>query len=444
MIKFLKKLYIHHNFFIWLLLVAGIFIVSFFVDFLYQIANILLLILVFLFLLDILFLFISKENIEGKRILPEKFSNSDENLISIKIKNNFPFLVNIDCIDEIPFQFQNRNFLLQFKIPSKEIAQKDYFLRPTERGVYNFGRLNIFVSTPLKLATRRFIFDENAEIAVYPSFIQMKKYEMMAFSKHLFEMGIKKIRRLGHTMEFEHIRSYVLGDDIRSINWKASSKTASLMVNQYQDEKSQPVYTIIDKGRSMQMPFNGLSLLDYSINTSLALSNIIIKKQDKAGVFLFSKKVEDRVLADRKQTQMQSIMQVLYSAQTNFLESDFSRLYADINQNIKQRSLIMLYTNFETKDSLFRQLPYLKAIAKRHLLVVIFFKNTELNNLIYKKSLSVKDVYDKVIAEKFSFEKRLIVQELSKHGILSILAKPEELSLKSINMYLELKSRGRI
>ena len=245
-------------------------------------------------------------------------------------------------------------------------------------------------------------------------------------------------------MEFDHIRDYVQGDDMRTINWKASSKRSQLMVNQYQDEKSQNVYTLIDKGRSMQMPFEGLSLLDYAINTSLALTNIIIKKQDKAGIFTFSQKVEDRVIADRKSNQMQRIMEVLYNIQTNFLETDFSRLYTDINNNLKQRSLLLLYTNFETKNSLHRQLPYLKAIAKKHLLVVIFFQNTELDRMIHKTSQDIKEVYDKVIAEKFSFEKRLIAQELNRHGIQCILSTPQNLTLQSINKYLELKARAMI
>ena len=81
----------------------------------------------------------------------------------------------------------------------------------------------------------------------------------------------------------------------------------------------------------------------------------------------------------------------------------------------------MLYTNFETLDGLHRQMPYLKGIAKNHLLVVVFFNNTELEELIHNKANTVQEIYDKVIAEKFAFEKRLIVNELRKYGIYFIL-----------------------
>lgn len=139
---------------------------------------------------------------------------------------------------------------------------------------------------------------------------------------------------------------------------------------------------------------------------------------------------------------MQKILESLYNIKTDFFESDFSRLYVDIKKNVNQRSLLLLYTNFETLDSLHRQLPYLKGIAKSHLLVVVFFNNTELNHLINKKADNIQEVYDKVIAEKFAFEKRLIVNELKKYGIYSVLTQPENLTLDTINKYLEIKARG--
>jgi uncharacterized protein (DUF58 family) len=150
----------------------------------------------------------------------------------------------------------------------------EYPLRPVSRGVYAFGCTNVFLRSELKLIERRLRFGKKEEVAVYPSIIQMRKYELRAMRQIANEAGIKKMRRIGHSYEFEQIKNYVQGDDFRSINWKASGRRASLMVNQYEDEKSQQVYCIIDKSRAMRMPFEGLSLMDYAINTSLAISNI--------------------------------------------------------------------------------------------------------------------------------------------------------------------------
>lgn len=440
--KFIKSLYLNNFFFYVLIGIIGLFVCAFIFPNMYNAVWLLVLGLITFLGLDILLLYLVRTGLEAERITPEKLSNGDLNPIKINLKNHYTFPVLVKIIDEIPFQFQVRDFKIVKTIKAATQKEIGYDLRPTERGEYHFGSLNIYVSSPLRLISRRFTFDKDQMVPTYPSYIQLRKYDLIAFSNNLFQYGIKKIRRIGHTMEFEQIKEYVQGDDLRTLNWKATAKRNSLMVNQFQDEKSQSVYMAIDKGRVMQMPFDGLSLLDYSINSALVLSNVILKKQDKAGLFSFSKKVENRVFAERRGSQMQKILETLYNVKTDFFESDYSRLYVDIKKNINQRSLVILYTNFETMDGLNRQLPYLKGIAKSHLLVVLFFSNTELNGIINKKTTTIQEVYDKVIAEKFMFEKRLIVNELKKYGIHSVLTQPENLTLDAINKYLEIKSRG--
>lgn len=440
--KFIKSLYLNNLLFYVLLGIIGLFVCAFFFPNLYNAAWLIVLILSTFLVLDILILYVAGTGIEASRETPEKLSNGDLNPITILIKNHYTFPVSINIIDEIPFQFQVRDFKITRNIKASAQDKIGYDLRPTERGEYYFGNVNVYVSSPLKLISRRFTFDKDKMVPTYPSYIQLRKYDLLAFSNNLFQYGIKKIRRIGHTMEFEQIKEYVQGDDLRTLNWKATAKKNALMVNQFQDEKSQSVYMAIDKGRVMQMPFNGLSLLDYAINSTLVLANVILKKQDKAGIFAFSKKVENRVFAEKRGSQMQKILETLYNVKTDFFESDYSRLYVDIKKNINQRSLIILYTNFETMDGLNRQMPYLKGIAKSHLLIVVFFQNTELNEIINKKTDTIQEVYDKVIAEKFMFEKRLIANELKKYGIHSVLTQPENLTLDAINKYLEIKSRG--
>ena len=442
MIHFFKQLYLNNILFYALIGIIFLFILAYLFPMLYNAVWYILFLFIAFVGIDVLLLFATGKKVVGNRNMAEKLSNGDENEIKIALHNQYTFPVHLTIIDEIPFQFQQRNFEIKRKIKTQEKEDYNYYLKPNERGEYFFGNLNIYVASPLRLVSRRFTYNKNHMVPTYPSYMQLRKYDLMAFSNNLFQYGLKKIRRIGHTMEFEQIKEYIQGDDLRTINWKATAKKSQLMVNQFQDEKSQNVYMVIDKGRVMKMPFNGLSLLDYAINATLVLSNVILKKQDKAGMFTFSKKVENRVVAEKRQSQMQQIMESLYNIKTDYFESDFSRLYVDIKKHINQRSLIMLYTNFETLDGLHRQMPYLKGIAKNHLLVVVFFNNTELEELIHNKANTVQEIYDKVIAEKFAFEKRLIVNELIKYGIYSVLTKPDQLTLDTINKYLEIKARG--
>lgn len=441
MIKFLRTLYVNQRTFLAIFLLAIGFLFSFWIPTLYPWVWVASILLLLLFLFDLIALFKTK-GIEAQRSLPEKFSNSDENPVMLTITNKYSFAIHVEIIDEIPIQFQKRDFLRKVSIPAKESVQIEYFLRPVERGEYFFGNLNIYASSGFRLVKRRSTFQKEQMVKVYPSFIQMKKYDFLAIDNRISQIGLKKIRRIGHTMEFEQIKDYVPGDDVRTINWKASAKQGNLMTNQFQDERSQPVYSIIDLSRNMKMPFNNLKLLDYAINSALAFSNIAIKKKDKVGLLTFSNKLGSLIPAASKPSHLITLLESLYNINTAFLDSDFGTLYAHLKRKITQRSLLMLYTNFEHISSLERQLPYLVGISKKHLLVVIIFENTELNSLIDLPAETLPEVVDQTIAEEFSYQKRLMVKELQKYGIQTILTKPEDLSVKTINKYLEIKARG--
>ncbi|SEW39208.1 Uncharacterized conserved protein, DUF58 family, contains vWF domain [Chryseobacterium wanjuense] len=438
----MKNLYINTRFFFALIGVGVLYVFAFFFSFLMWVAHGVLLLCFLAAMVDYLFVFNQKNGILAQRILPEKLSNGDENPVKIDVKNNYGFRINTKIIDEIPFQFQKRDFLIEKQIEPGKNTFFQYILEPKERGEYHFGNLNIYVSSPLGFVSKRFTFQKDANLPSYPSFIHLRKYELMALQSEFLLGGIKKIRKLGHTMEFEQIKDYVPGDDIRTINWKATSKANRLMVNQFQDEKSQRIFMLIDTGRTMKMPFKGLSLLDYSINATMALSHIILKKGDRAGMMTFSKKTENKIAAENKSGQLRKISEALYNIKTDFFESDFNRLYQDVKYSLNQRSLILLFTNFETLDGLNRQLKYLRGIAKNHLLVVVFFKNAELQTLIHKKPENMQEIYDEIIAEKFEFEKKLIIQELRKYGIYTVYTLPENLNIDVINKYLEIKARG--
>ncbi|TYC17832.1 DUF58 domain-containing protein [Bizionia gelidisalsuginis] len=440
--KFIKSLYLHKAFFVYMASASAGFLLSFWIPFLYPIAWILVLTISILFTVDLFILYRYTNAIKAARLLPDKFSNSDINLVPITITSSYPFTTELDVIDELPVQFQKRDFSYKASVYSNQTLDFNYDVRPVERGEYYFGHLNVYVSSRLKIVKRKYQFQNEQMVAVYPSFVQMQKYDFLAISNQLTEFGLKKIRRIGNTSEFEQIKDYVQGDDFRTVNWKATAKRGQLMVNQYQDEKSQPIYSIIDTGRVMKMPFNGLKLLDYAINSTLAFSNVALKKHDKVGMLTFSKTIESFLPASQKPTYLNVILQRLYNINTQYYDSDYGLLYAQLKRKVTHRSLVILYTNFEHISALKRQLPYLQAISKKHLLVVVLFENTELDTIISEHAEDLQAIYHKTIAEKFSYEKKLMVKELKKYGIQSVLTAPEKLTINTINKYLEIKARG--
>lgn len=438
----IKSAYLTNTFFWWMAAVVTVFFVSYWFSFLFEVAQFLLIIFALTVFFDLFFLYRKGQTLQAKRVVPERLSNGDENPISIYLKSLYSFKIDCEAIDELPVQFQKRDFLYTVKLDALGENEINYFVKPVDRGEYVFGNLNVFVVGYFKLAKRKFVFGHAQMAACYPSFVQLRKYEFLAVSKQPQFYGLKKIRRIGHTMEFEQIKDYVVGDDFRTINWKATAKTSRYMVNQYQDETSQPIYSVIDVGRVMKMPFEGLKLLDYAINATLAFSKVAILKKDKAGLMTFSKSVDNILPASGRAVHMQSIMERLYNIETQFSDSDFGALHTALKYQLNQRSLVILYTNFEHLSALNRQLPYLKAIARKHLLVVVFFENTELHQLAEKPSKNLWDVYEKTIAEKFESDKKLMAATLQKHNIQTILTPPKNLTVNTINKYLEIKAKG--
>ena len=442
MIKFYHSLFLNTKFFYLLGGIAFLFIIGFFAPVFFTIAQVLLFVLLGLLLSEISILYKTKNGIELIRTLPERLSNGDENKITLQFKNKYSFDSLVKAIEELPYQFQKRDFYFYESFQKNEEKTLYYNITPKERGVYLFGCVNVFASSKLNLASKKYVLAEEKELKCYPSFLRLQEFSVNTANTSSLSYGSKKVRKIGNSLEFEQIKEYVSGDDIRTLNWKATAKRSQLMVNQYVEEKSQSVYCIIDKGRAMQMTFEGLTLLDYAVNATLAISNIVLKKHDKAGILSFSKNVEDWVVAERRNSQMTLISEALHNIKTDFSESDFGILYGSIKRKITHRSLLIVFSNFETIDGMQRQLPYLRALAKNHLVLVVFFKNTELEKLIYKEVKNTQEVYDTIIAEKFMFEKKRIVNELRKYGIHSLLTKPKELTGKTIDSYLNLKSRG--
>lgn len=392
--------------------------------------------------IDITRLFRVRDGIEASRSTLEKWSNGDENPVTVDVRSTYSFPVEARVLDELPVQLQERELDLHDRIAAGGSHAFTYLVRPVTRGVYVYGAINVLVRTRIGLAERRFRQEQGREIAVYPSYIHLRKYELMALADRASMSGVKKVRRSAQRAEFERIRDYVAGDDRRTVNWKATARRSKLMVNQYQDEKAQQIVSLIDTGRTMKMPFEGLSLLDRAINATLVLSDIALKKDDKVGVITYSNAVHQVLKPGRDTGWMQRVLELLYTLRPDHAETDIEALFVRAKRAISQRSLLVVYTNFESLSAMRRQLPYLQLLARAHLVAVVLFRNTELDHVIQRPDRDTMDVYVKTITAKFIHEKGSIAKELERHGIIAILTRPEDLSASVLNKYLDIKARS--
>lgn len=417
---------------------------SFLQPWLMLVGKTLLVVTILVTIVDVMLIYLPKQPITVKREFQERMNLGDENKVVVTVINQTIQALNTSIYEGYPTLMQQRSKSWAVLLLPRKSKTFEYTFTPKERGKYEFNDVVIFVRSPLFLAQRRITIPLTQEVEVYPSILQMKQYELKVFHQQTQSQGIKKVRRIGNTSEFEQIKNYIQGDDVRTINWKATSRKNELMVNQYQEERSQPVYCIIDKSRPMQLAFNDMTMLDYAINTSLVFTNIALRKGDRAGLITFSDKIGSLLPADKTTGQLRRILESLYNQRTLFKEGNFELLYQTVRRQVKTRSLLMLFTNFESEFAMRRALPMLQKLNKRHVLVVIFFKNNELEEWANQSVNSMKDIIQATVAEKMTSVKWSIARELRQHGIQTILSRPEDLSINSINKYLELKAKGGI
>tara|TARA_B110000879_G_scaffold94969_1_gene129812 strand:+ start:963 stop:2294 length:1332 start_codon:yes stop_codon:yes gene_type:complete len=443
-LKVIKNIHLTRWFFALFSGVIILYIVAYSVPVMEFIANVVLASLIGLTAIDALLVFTSVNPIVVTRDVNARLNLGDDNKVILTVRNTTPQPINFSLIEGYPVEMQDRKTVLKGTLLPEKEKVFEYQYDASQRGKFEFGDVFIIIRSMFFMASRGVTIPLKQDVHVYPSVLQMKKYELLVFQQQKTSSGIKKIRRLGNNSEFEQIKNYVQGDDLKSINWKATSRRNELMVNQYQEEKSQSIYCIIDKSRNMQMDFDGLSLLDYSINSSLVFSNIALRKGDKAGLITYSDKIGTLLAAEKSAGQMRRIHESLYNQKTQFKESNFEILYQSIRQTIRSRSLLVLFTNFETEFSMRRAIPMLRRLNQKHVLVVIFFQNSELQEIAYQPSKNIKEVYTSVVAERMISLKSKIARELRQNGIQTVLTIPSELSVNTINKYLELKAKGSI
>ncbi|MFB6257222.1 MAG: DUF58 domain-containing protein [Flavobacteriales bacterium] len=439
-----KAIYFRANFFIMLGTIVLLFVLGFFYAIFQRIAQGASIVFSLLVLGELFLLFNRDPGVKGERETADEWSNGDENPVRIRVTNRYPMSIKGEVIDEAPPQTQLRDLRSSMEWGPGATRIMEYHVIPRERGRYRYGKLNVFVRLLAGTVARRHRFPMEKDIQVLPAFKRMRSFEFLAVSDRLTEMGVRPIRRLGESTEFERIRPYVQGDDRRAVNWKASARKDELMVNEYREERSQEVFSLIDTGRVMEMPFEGMTLLDHAINASLVLSNIAMVKKDRPGLLTFSYRPHRFIQASSDPIQMRRIMENLHDLDPDYLETDMERLYLTVRKRVPQRSLLLLFTNISSMSGLERMAPPLRMLARSHTVLVVLFRNTELEDLFTQDPEDARAVHDRAVAEDLIMEKERIAKELERYGILVLSTRPEKLTVNVINKYLELKAKRRV
>lgn len=437
---FLKKL-----FFIILFAIAAVSAFGVKFDALYGIAIVLLCLFVVASLADIVLLLLLR--IDGGREIVSKLDLGEENIFSVSFKITRGWLKSAYLIDELPSEFRRTESNLPFNRQSSIFSSR-YSVMPSCRGHFLLGRSLVYASC-LGLFERRIILQpEGQEVDIYPAYSRLREKDEQVRSRQNLTTGNHKRQLPANKTEFRDIREYVTGDDIRTINWKASARTGHVMVNEYEDERSQHVINVIDCGTAMQRTFNSLSLQDHAINASLLVSYSALEKEsDCVGICSYGPKGISFLPPRAGKPQFNSIMQQLYALDTEYGESDIEQLCLVIDRNVKRRSLIFLYTEIPTISVLERQLQFFKRISTRNCLVIVNCLDRELEGMADRyiegkqKSRTHSLCVESTLAKDMVNQKQLIADTLQQNGIYCLSIHPESLSFGILSKYIELKAK---
>ena len=334
---FLKK-----QFFILLFSIAALSAFGLLTDILYYIALTGLCILAVATIADIIMLL--RLRIEGGRTIASKADLGEENTVDFTFSITRGTLRSAYIIDELPTEFiKSENEELKTESEDGKTFHSQLSILPTQRGHYPLGRTLVFASF-LNLVERRIILEKDGMcVDVYPAFSRLREKDEQVRAKQVLSTGTHKRQMPSNQTEFRDIREYVVGDDIRTINWKATARTGHTMVNEYEDERSQHIINVIDCGSAMHRTFQSLTLQDHAINASLLVTYSALEKEsDCVGVCAYGPMGISYLPPRAGKPQFNSIMQQLYALETEYGESDTEQLCLMIDRNVKRRSLIFL------------------------------------------------------------------------------------------------------
>lgn len=406
----------------------------------YDAAQCLLVCMVLAIAVDAWFLW-RRAKLTAQRSCKARFSNAEPNAVSIRVENLCSLPLWLTVRDELPREFRFHRAVIPMHLSAHEGLTARYELTPTQRGAYEFGHVLVYARSRVGLLERKLTLGEPRTVKVYPAFQHLERYELACVGDHLQQSGNKRLRRPGNSTEFDQIKDYVPGDDYRRLNWKASARSRRWMVNMYREERAQPIWCLVDKGRTMQRTFADVTLLDYAINAALVLSYVALRRADMPGLVTFGPTVEQTVPALHRPHQLQLLLETLYAQQSVYGEADYAALSAHLSRQLHRRSLLVLFTDFTSVHALERQLPYLKHLARQHALLVVFFEDEEVQELADSQPTDVDGMRLRVLASDFCLEKKRMAAILQQQGIYPLCTTPRHLSVDVVNRYLELKHR---
>jgi len=378
-----------------------------------------------------------------RREFDKRFAIGDATKVSLIVDNGSQLDIKLRIKDEFPPEMKlAESREVAFTSDAQSVAEFFYSLIPPRRGKYEFGRTSVRFRSRLGLVWCQTDLCEPQQVKVYPNMRRAREMELKALGARSFLAIQRRSVRRGEGREFESMRDYVRGDELRHISWTATARRSKLTTRQYQIERDQTVVIAIDAGRLMTGRIGDETKFDTAIHASLALMSACARARDNCGLAVFGRRVRKYLPPKRGIEHIDGVLEALHDLEPELIEPSYARAFQFIASNAKKRSFVVILTDLVDKDSSKDLLSSLKLLRPRHLPLVATIGDRDLNIAVSQTPHEIKDVFTQSAAEEIINQRETALRLVESMGGLAIDVTTQTLAPKLLESYLKVKERG--
>ncbi len=370
--------------------------------------------------------------------------------VAVEIQNDADVSIRARVVDETPAQFCSAPPDLALIVKAHSSAAASYPVMPAERGDTKLGRIFLRYQSPLGLAERWAVAETQQTVRVLPNLEQAKRQSLYLIRSRQADLEKRRRRQRGMGREFDSLREYREGDEIRDISWTATARRRHLITRVFQMERSQNVWLVLDAGRLLRAqvrePGEGprFSKLDYAVNAALSLAQVALYCGDRVGLLAYGRKVQQNLYAGRGAHHVRAIVESLAQVRAEAFESDHGRAVRALLNAQKRRSLVVWITDFAETATIPEVIEYAMQLTPRHLVVFAAMGQPDLKTLADTIPADTADLYRHGAALEISQRRDILMRGLRQRGVLALELMPGMLASSLVTQYLNIKERSLI
>lgn len=372
-----------------------------------------------------------------------RFAVGAETEVRIEIANNTPRDIFLIVKDEYPPQMRLSGLRdAHLDLDAQSSASLVYGLTPPKRGPFQFGRIAVRHLSRWRLAWRETIAGEAMIVKVYPNMRRAREAELRALGARSFVAARRKSQWRGEGRDFESLRDYVRGDEMRHISWTATARRGKLVTRQYQMERDQTILIALDAGRLMTARIENETKLDSAVHAALALMSAAARAGDNAGLLVFGRRIKAFLPPKRGAEHLDAALEALYAIEPEMIEPSYSRAFEFVSANSQRRSLVVVLTDLVDEEGSSELLSSLKLLRPRHLPLVVTIADRDLKAVVREVPQNERELFTQSVAEEIMYQREAALRLVEAQGGLALDVTAAVLAPKLLETYLRVKERG--